>query len=186
MYQPVGPDSAHHNVISATVLDGDLDEAALRHSLDSIVRRHEVLRVGVVRRDGSWVQVVDPDGTWPMTAVDLRTLDGPAREQRLRRTIGDEEHRPFTLATGPLVRATLVRTAPAQHVLLLVMHHIVIDPWGTRSLSGSSPSCTRPGARTASRNCPTCRCRSPTSAPGSTAGWTAGRSTSTSPTGGGP
>ncbi|MEV4135109.1 amino acid adenylation domain-containing protein [Dactylosporangium sp. NPDC049742] len=134
VYQPVGPDSAHHNVISATVLDGDLDEAALRYSLDRIVQRHEVLRVGVVRRDGSWVQVVHPHGAWPMTVVDLRALDAPARERRLRRTISDEEHRPFTLATGPLVRATLVRTAPAQHVLLLVMHHIVIDPWGYTQL----------------------------------------------------
>ena len=37
--------------------------------------------------------------------------------------------RPFDLATGPLVRARLLRLADEDHVLLLTMHHIISDAW---------------------------------------------------------
>lgn len=36
---------------------------------------------------------------------------------------------PFDLAAGPLVRALLIRLAPEDHLLLLVMHHTVSDGW---------------------------------------------------------
>ncbi|MGC5568994.1 condensation domain-containing protein, partial [Streptomyces sp. FR-108] len=39
---------------------------------------------------------------------------------------------PFDLATGPLVRATLFRLAPDEHVLALAMHHVVFDEWSDR------------------------------------------------------
>src|SRR5206468_12223912 len=36
---------------------------------------------------------------------------------------------PFHLATGPLVRARLLRLGEQDHVLLLTMHHIISDAW---------------------------------------------------------
>ena len=36
---------------------------------------------------------------------------------------------PFDLARGPLVRAVLIRLAPQDHLLLLIMHHTVADGW---------------------------------------------------------
>ena len=38
-------------------------------------------------------------------------------------------NRPFDLATDVLLRATLLRLAPGEHVLCLVVHHIVADGW---------------------------------------------------------
>src|SRR5205814_2814517 len=37
--------------------------------------------------------------------------------------------RPFDLARGPLLRARLLRLAPRDHVLSLVVHHIAADGW---------------------------------------------------------
>ncbi|MGC5568997.1 condensation domain-containing protein, partial [Streptomyces sp. FR-108] len=37
-------------------------------------------------------------------------------------------------SAGPLVRATLVRLAADEHVLALVMHHVVSDEWSGRIL----------------------------------------------------
>ncbi|HEY4591399.1 MAG TPA: condensation domain-containing protein, partial [Thermoanaerobaculia bacterium] len=37
--------------------------------------------------------------------------------------------RPFDLARGPLLRSLLLRLAPADHALLLAMHHVVSDGW---------------------------------------------------------
>ena len=37
--------------------------------------------------------------------------------------------RPFDLAAGPLVRTTAVRLGPEEHLLALVIHHVVSDGW---------------------------------------------------------
>lgn len=130
VHKPVGPDSAHHNVISGTVLSGELDEVALRRGLDHIVQRHEALRTRYRQHDHEWTQRVDPAGSWPLRIVDLRAADRESRDQGLRKVIREEENRPFDLAGGSLVRATVVRMAPGESVLFLVLHHIVLDPWG--------------------------------------------------------
>jgi amino acid adenylation domain-containing protein/non-ribosomal peptide synthase protein (TIGR01720 family) len=129
MYQPVDPEDPHHNVITATVLRGELDEAALRRALNDIVQRHEALRTRIVARGSSWVQLVDPTGSWPLVTVDLRDQAEADRPQAVRQVVEAEVERPFSLAEGPLVRGTLVLTAPDESVLILVMHHIVIDLW---------------------------------------------------------
>jgi len=133
MYEPVGPDHPHHNVVTATVLTGPLDAAALRAALDGVVGRHESLRTRILPRGSSWVQVVDPTGVWPLEQADLRDLPGDAPSgdlaEALRAAVHAESERPWNLATGPLVRGCLVRTAQEEHVLVLSMHHIVVDPW---------------------------------------------------------
>ncbi|MFC5662557.1 amino acid adenylation domain-containing protein [Kitasatospora misakiensis] len=130
MHQPVDPEASHHNVITATVLSGTLDPAALRDSLDAVVRRHEALRTRIVG-DGpdSWRQLVDPVGGWPLATVDLRDEPAADRPEALRRLVEAEVDRPFRLAEGPLVRGTLIATGPDEWVLVLVLHHIVVDLW---------------------------------------------------------
>jgi hypothetical protein len=36
---------------------------------------------------------------------------------------------PFNLATGPLLRARLIRLTDDEHIAVLVMHHIISDGW---------------------------------------------------------
>ena len=40
--------------------------------------------------------------------------------------------KPFDLTRGPLLRAQLLRTAPDEHHLLVVVHHIVCDEWSVQ------------------------------------------------------
>ncbi|MDT3395984.1 amino acid adenylation domain-containing protein [Streptomyces sp. B1866] len=129
-YNPVPVEDPFHNVPTALVLRGGLDEAALRAALDDVVRRHEALRVRVVREeDGRWTQHVHPDGGWPLASLDLRGLDEAARERELRALLAREERRPFRTAEEPLLRGTLVRTAEDESVLVWVIHHLVTDNW---------------------------------------------------------
>src|SRR6185436_17965718 len=48
-----------------------------------------------------------------------------AAEERARQAA----RAPFDLEAGPLVRAHVVRVGPQDHVVLVVMHHIVCDGW---------------------------------------------------------
>jgi len=60
---------------------------------------------------------------------DLCNLHEDDRITEARRIAGEEALIPFDLATGPLLRATLLKLAVEDHILLLTMHHIVSDAW---------------------------------------------------------
>ena len=108
-------------------LHGALDPAALAGALASVVARHEVLRTRFPADDGEPVQVVEPAGPVPLSRVDLRHLDGNAREADARRLAGEAAAAPFDLAAGPPVRATLVRLGEEEHALFLSLHRIAAD-----------------------------------------------------------
>ncbi|MBC5799350.1 MAG: amino acid adenylation domain-containing protein [Candidatus Eremiobacteraeota bacterium] len=114
-----------YNARRAFHLAGPLDVVALERSLNAIVRRHAILRTTFSECDGEPVQVVAPSLHVFVALEDIENeID---REGTLPRRIADESGQPFDLATGPLVRATLFRLGPLEHVLLLVLHHAVWD-----------------------------------------------------------
>ncbi|HEV7518607.1 MAG TPA: condensation domain-containing protein, partial [Thermoanaerobaculia bacterium] len=126
------PGSAAYNIPAALRLSGRLERsavAALAAGLGEIVRRHEALRTTFRPGAQGPVQVFVPALAARLPAVDLAGLpDGPARAES-RRLARGEAARPFDLAHGPLLRASLLRLSPEEHVLLLTLHHVVADGW---------------------------------------------------------
>ncbi|MFI9722925.1 amino acid adenylation domain-containing protein [Streptomyces sp. NPDC052396] len=113
-----------YNYGTALRLRGPLSLTALRGALRGIVRRHEVLRT-TFRLDGDRLtQVVHPPADVPVRLVDLT-----GRPDDTARLMREEARRPFDLAQGPLLRVTLFRLAPQEHVALLAVHHAVTDGW---------------------------------------------------------
>ena len=47
----------------------------------------------------------------------------------IQRQIDHETRIPFDLAAGPLIRGLLLRVSAEEHVLCVVMHHIISDGW---------------------------------------------------------
>lgn len=116
------PHSPAYNMLDALTLTGALQVNALRRAFDALVARHEVLRTTFHAEDGVPYQRVHPE-----SKLDLPLVEGSA--QRAEEIAATMAQTPYDLATGPLLRAVLVRTAPEQHVLLLAMHHIISDGW---------------------------------------------------------
>ena len=110
-------------------LSGELDVAALEYALTEIIRRHEVLRTTFVAADGTPVQVIGEARPFRISVTDLRHLPPAARESETARLTAEEIERRFELASGPLVRASLLRLGAEESVLTFVMHHIVSDGW---------------------------------------------------------
>jgi len=123
------PNSSVYNIPSALRLKGSLDVAAIRRSLDEIIRRHESLRTTFSIVDGEPVQVIAPSFELPVPVVDLSEYPEGQREQEARQIINTETREPFDLAQGPLFRSRLLRLGEDEHVLLMTMHHIVSDGW---------------------------------------------------------
>jgi amino acid adenylation domain-containing protein len=137
------PDSPSYNVTTALWLSGSLDAPALERSLATIVARHEALRTTFRLAKGEPVQVVTPDLPLELPVVDRSAVPAADREAELGRLIQEEVRRPFDLERGPLIRARLVRLAPSEHALILVVHHIVFDGWSAGVLSRELSECYR-------------------------------------------
>ncbi|MFD9722133.1 condensation domain-containing protein, partial [Streptomyces sp. NPDC059076] len=124
------PDNPFYNLPVGVRIQGRLDVRALHRTVTEIVRRHEVLRTRFPRVEGGRpVQVVEPAGEVPMPVIDVP--GGGVEEVLANATAMMEEEaaRTFDLARGPVFRASLLRMSPTDHVLVLVLHHMVGDGW---------------------------------------------------------
>jgi len=121
--------SATYNVPRALRIRGPLDVRAFRLALGSIVARHEILRTRFDLIDGEPMQVVAGTIEIPFDVVDLESLDPDKRARRTTELLEQGAARVFDLATGPLVRVTLMRFDANDHIALIAMHHIVTDEW---------------------------------------------------------
>ena len=69
-----------------------------------------------------------------MPVEDLRSVSAAERESALRLRLEEEARRTFDLSRLPLLRARIFELSSTEHVLLLVMHHIVTDGWSIEVL----------------------------------------------------
>ncbi len=118
-----------YNLALAFRLRGPLRGDALASSLDHVVQRHSTLRT-VFRSSGGMVRQYV--GHRVPVACRLATIEAAGLDDTpggLERRLSDDASRPFSLAGGPLFRATLYRLADQDHALLLSVHHIIADGW---------------------------------------------------------
>ncbi|MCX4539171.1 non-ribosomal peptide synthetase [Streptomyces sp. NBC_01565] len=131
-------------------LDGDVDEVALRIAAQGLVDRHEALRTRFAVREGQLVQLIQDAAELSWSVTDVRA-GGTAQAGRaalaaeavrgwsddeVRQWIRRESSRPFDLLNGPLFRVAVLRRSNTERVLLLTMHHIIVDGWSLRVLLG--------------------------------------------------
>jgi amino acid adenylation domain-containing protein len=123
------PNSSGYNSTSAMRLTGTLNVNVLSRTLNEIVRRHEILRTRFRAIGGEAVQAISPHVEVSWAVKDLTQYDGIERDAEVSRIINEDSSCPFDLATGPLLRVTILRLGPEEHVLVVTMHHIVTDAW---------------------------------------------------------
>ena len=103
-------------------LEGDLDVAALQVALNALVTRHAVLRATYGEADGAPVVRVAEPAAVTLTRADVSPADLP---DVLSSALSER----MSLSAGPLLRVRLYRLGPQEHVLLVLLHHIVSDAW---------------------------------------------------------
>jgi hypothetical protein len=125
--QQLHPAACFFNVPYAFLLEGELDSALLRRSLDEIVRRHELLRTTLRTVDGTLRQVIAPAGLADMTVADLRDHSPESQRDEVDRFIESELARPFDLANESCLRVRLLRLSGEQHILFLCAHSVMTE-----------------------------------------------------------
>ncbi|HEX8141334.1 MAG TPA: amino acid adenylation domain-containing protein [Pyrinomonadaceae bacterium] len=126
------PDSSAYNLRRAVRIIGTLNLEALQQTLDALVERHEALRTNFQVVGGNPVQVIAENRSLEMAVVDLRAQ--PRDETEIENFLRAESQRAFNLSEDLLIRATLLRLREDEHILLIVMHHIVSDLWSNSIL----------------------------------------------------
>jgi amino acid adenylation domain-containing protein len=125
------PGGSFYNIPTAMRLNFHLNPGLLEKCLNEIVRRHESLRTTFPSEGGEPLQRVAHQLSIPLPVIDLSELEPSRREGEALRLAQAEALAPFDLTRGPLIRTTLLRLAPADHVFLLTVHHIASDGWST-------------------------------------------------------
>jgi amino acid adenylation domain-containing protein len=117
--------SCSYNEAFTLELNGELDQAVLRESIQGVIDRHDALRASF-----------DSEGKTAKFASELKlsipTVDLSGEEDveaAFTRMVEEDAQIPFDLAAGPLVRVRIVGMAPSRHKVLFTAHHIVCDGW---------------------------------------------------------
>ena len=116
------PYSAANNVPVAIRLSGELDIDALAAAFADVVARHDILRTRYPDIDGVGMQEIEPVATHTVafTVVECGREDTPAR-------VSESVGTGFDVTVDVPVQATLLRESRAEHVLVVVAHHISVD-----------------------------------------------------------
>ncbi|GGU27526.1 non-ribosomal peptide synthetase [Lentzea flava] len=121
LHDQVHPGDSAYHMPALLRLRGELDVALLQRRLQDLVDRHESLRTTFVAIDGQPLQRVVASRTHSLSVVDAASFDEALASAR---SLAME---PFSLRSGPLFRSVLWRLSPVDHLLLLVVHHVVAD-----------------------------------------------------------
>ncbi|MEM8810092.1 MAG: amino acid adenylation domain-containing protein, partial [Cyanobacteria bacterium P01_G01_bin.38] len=116
--------SATYNIATALSIQGPLDISLLQKAIDTVVHRHDILRTHFPLVEGTAIQYITPTGT-----VSLDVLEASDLGMSLSDWLTEIARCPFDLATGPLIRAALVRSSANAATLTITMHHIISDGW---------------------------------------------------------
>lgn len=133
--QARAPQASVFHCPAAFRLRGPLDPERLSAAIDSLSRRHPLLRAVFAVRDGRPVQRV-------MSMPTFHLVCQEARADSFQTALTQ----PFELAKSA-GRVLLLRIAADEHILLLVLHHLITDGWSmmrlleelSRDYAGAAP-----------------------------------------------
>jgi hypothetical protein len=123
------PTSSAYNLPLGLRLRGPLDYNLLKLSLQAIIDRHDILRTRLELGETEVVQIVLQNYTVQLPLLDLSHLSESSRYAEADELALGETQVLFDLSQVPLFRLTLVRLAPADHILVCVLHHAISDAW---------------------------------------------------------
>ncbi|NOT56265.1 MAG: hypothetical protein HOP18_16815 [Deltaproteobacteria bacterium] len=124
LYQ-LAPESTVYHVNFAARIGSAVDIPALRRAFQALIDRHPSLRTTFLVQAGQPVQQVHDHQQVHFEETDASRWS----EDELKTRLIQEVQRPFDLEHGPVLRVKLFTRSAREHILLLVVHHIVIDFW---------------------------------------------------------
>lgn len=122
------------NTPMAFLLTGTFDPAALERSLKAIIFRHEVLRTIYKCVRGTWKSTPTNAISTGISIEDWKVIPDANRMEFARSVAANEAWAAFDLTKTPPFRVRLLKLSDDLHVLVLTIHHIIMDGWSAEIL----------------------------------------------------
>ena len=115
------------NISSALRLVGRLDISALQSSVQALASHHESLRTTIIESNGMVLQKIASEFGVPITMLRVRGRVSEEREREARRLIHEFVVEPSNYFSGPLFKVRLLRLSEYDHVLVILLDHMISD-----------------------------------------------------------
>ena len=126
------PNSPFYNLPETYTIHGPLQADILEQAINAIIERHETLRTTFHKKDGEPLLTIHDQLKIKLVVTDLTSLKKQEKEQEVRRLIRKEALTPISLDTLPLFSLSLIKTEENEHVIVLILHHIISDNWSSQ------------------------------------------------------
>lgn len=115
------------NLLRVLRLKGIVRKDLVARAVNELIARHEVLRTGLVERNGTVLQQVHDEISLDVEDQDISSYPESERRTRVNELAARMCQTAFDLAAPPHLRVALARLSDDEHVLLIVFHHVIID-----------------------------------------------------------
>ncbi len=132
--EQVQPGSALNHISIGMRLAGHLDVPAFKASIQQLVQRHDILRMGFASVGELPYQANSTEVVAKVTRASLGDLSPSNLDVEIRRRIREEVLVPFDLGNPPLLRVLLLEIGDGEHLCILTVHRLVSDGWSLRLL----------------------------------------------------
>ncbi|MEU1952190.1 amino acid adenylation domain-containing protein [Nocardia rhamnosiphila] len=123
-----------YNVQTLIGVRGELDIERLAAAYDTVLNRYPNLRITVsVSHAGTPYGIVAPHVGIPVRELDFAADPDPAA--RLAELVRTDQAEQFDLGRGPMFRVTVARLPESRHMIVLTMHHLLLDGWSGQLLT---------------------------------------------------
>lgn len=128
-------DSTYYHIVVSHLMTVPFDPGVLRHVLDGLADRHEILRTSVDLESFSEpLQLVHARVTIPLASYDFRSLTQERQKQEFQDWLKQEVRRRYQRTTAPWFRVSVHRIKDDQMMLSLTFHHAILDGWSDATL----------------------------------------------------
>lgn len=99
----------------------------LHEAVRALLQQHDALRTRFIQQGKSWIQEqVGLPVELPVALLDLRGM-ATAEQQVLIEQTATQQHQSLRLEAADLLRVTHIRVSESEEMLMLILHHLVVD-----------------------------------------------------------
>lgn len=121
--------SSQYNMAHAFHIKGDFDIKSAEIAFNRIIERHETLRTVFVNEGMKPVQIIKQNIAFSLDVIDFSHVSKEEQERNIEHEIKQESDKSFDLANDLMLRASVIKLAEQEIILLLTLHHIASDGW---------------------------------------------------------
>jgi len=132
--QQLYPENPFYHYADAYKFKGKLDVECLLKSFEIAAQRHDILRTKVAFENGRAFQQVNDRPIFEISEHDLRGLPETGLEKVYRDLAIKEARKSLESPDGYVTRISILRLKEVESLVVLTMHHIIMDKWSMNLL----------------------------------------------------